>query len=718
MNSREVLNLLGANVAERELIAPPAGIPRSVPIAPSRSVQRRTALQVALPLLGLGSWGYGVLQLRPNGLASYGLLASADVWFLLGFVLLLSGFVLELQAEVPRRWLLALQLIGLIVAINASVPIIFGAPEYAWVYKHIGIIAAFERYGCVTDPTSIYQQWPALFAAMAAISSLAHVNALSLATWSPLAFELVDALLLLAIFRQLTGARRSAWLAVVLYEGLISWVGQDYLSPQAFGYLLWLAMVLIIVRWLRAPAVSAEHGGWLGRLRAPLLAGQRPAAETTRTMRACACALVAVIYFAIVAAHQLTPYAALAGVGALTMLDLVRPRWLLVLLAAIAGAYLAPHYSLIARDFGGLFSGGNPIANASGVHAASAAGAEATTALIVRALAAAMWLLALAAIASRRRTLGRVAIPAALAFSPFVILAAQSYGGEAIYRVYLFSAPWCALLIAGALCELPSLRGRPLRWPLAGIACLAVLFAGLQGLYGPVRVNAFTPAELTASRWLYGHIPRGSLIVLPADNFPVLETADYNRYDLQVIPADSRIGTSWINEGNLSEVASWISSLGHETAYVVVSRSMKAAVDYFGSPTGYAALVSLIPSALHGSVLYRNHDATVYRLNFAVSGTGAQSARPPQHTSQIAGPPPSQSQSQSEQATLRRLLARGPTPSVLTLSPLWPYASQATGPPTSQGQSQSQRKQATLRRLLAPGTSSSPFLTLSPFAPR
>ena len=161
----------------------------------------------------------------------------------------------------------------------------------------------------------------------------------------------------------------------------------------------------------------------------------------------------------------------------------------------IAGAYLADHYQLIAHDFGGLFSGGDPITNGSGSAGTHHAGAQATTALIVRVLAACMWLLALAAIVRRHRTLGRVAIPGALAFSPFLILGAQSYGGEAIYRVYLFSAPWCALLIADALCEL-----RPrLRWPVVGAVCVTSLFAGLQGLYGPVLVNAFTPAVAPAA---------------------------------------------------------------------------------------------------------------------------------------------------------------------------------------------------------------------------
>jgi beta-glucanase (GH16 family) len=594
-------------------------VARPVALAHGQRTTRHIQPQLALPILGVGFWAYGLSQIQASRIGNFGLLASADIWFVLGLAALVVGFVLELRRGEPRGWLLGLQLVALIVAIESTVPILFGVPEYAWVYKHIGIASAFQEYGRVTDPTNIYQQWPALFAAVAAIGSLAHLNALSFAAWAPLAFELAGALLLLAVFRLLTGDRRIAWLAVLLYEGLICWVGQDYLSPQAFGYLLWLAMVLIIVRWLRAPASSAEPRGRLARLRAPLVAGLRPPAATTKAMRAVAVAMVATIYFAIVAAHQLTPYAALAGVGALTALDLVRPRWLLVLMAAIAGAYLAPRYNLIAHDFGGLFSGGNPIQNASGPRGTYHAGGKATTALIERGLAGCMWLSALAAVACRRRALGRVAIPAALAFSPFLILGAQSYGGEAIDRVFLFSAPWCALLIAGALCELRL----PLRWPLIGGVCLAGVFAGVQGLYGPVHVDGFTPAELTASRWLYGHIPHGSLIVLPQENFPTLETADYSDYQLRVMPADPQIGTPWMNEGDLTQVERWFTHLGQKTAYIVVSRSMNASVGYYGSPKGYAEFVRAIPTAFRGIAIYHNDDATIYRLNLAGNGANA-----------------------------------------------------------------------------------------------
>jgi hypothetical protein len=589
---------------------------RVAPATRVGSLARRVQPQLVLPLIGLGAWAYGVAQLRPSAIGDYGLLASANVFFLVGLAALIAGFVLELARSSPRGWLLTLNLIGLIVAIHATIPIIYGGtPDYAWVYKHVGIISSFSHYGRITDPTNIYDQWPALFAAVAAISSLAHLNAASFAGWAPLAFELVDALLLLAIFRLLVGERRVAYLAVALYEGLIAWVGQDYLSPQAFAFLLWLAMAYAILRWLRAPDADSPRSR-IARLRARLLTGVPPAPATTRRQRLVALVLVAAIYFVIVAAHQLTPYVILAGVGALTLLGLLRPRWLLLLLAATAGAYLVPRYGLISSNFGGLFSGSSPLQNASGSRGTYHAGGEALTAQIVHYLAAAMWLLALGAVLARRKTVGRVVIPALLAFSPFLILGAQSYGGEAIYRVYLFSAPWCALLIAGLLLEMRLPRRLPIRWPLTAVVCLAVLFAGLQGLYGPVSVNAFTGSELRASQWLYAHAPRGSLLVLPDDNFPTLQAADYNSYDLQVMPSDPQLGQAWLDEANLADVKAWIAGLGHQTAYLVVSRSMRADAHYFGAPRGYEKLASEIPTALHGAVVYHDADTTIYRLTF------------------------------------------------------------------------------------------------------
>lgn len=598
--------------------------PRPEPLETNVSSRPALVERVAnLPLLlagGLAAWAIGVGATDRSAIGFYGLLADGSAWLVVGLVALLAGFLVELARRCPRGWLLGLHLVALIVAIHATVPLLYDTPQYAWVYKHIAVTQQLGLYGRVTDSTNIYQLWPALFAAGAAIAALGHVGPLTFATWAPTFFELADCLLVLGVMRLLTRDRRVAWLAALLYVGLISWVGQDYFSPQAFAYLLWLGIVLIVLRWLRAtPATESQSR--LARLRAPLLVGLEAPPRTAARTRVVAVGLVVVIFFAIVAAHQLTPYVALAGLAALQLLDLVRPRWLLLLLTAIAVAYLVPRYGLIAKDFGGLFSGGNPVANASGRAGTYHGGGEELTAWIVRGLASCMWLATLAVIVGRRRTLGRVAIPAALAFSPFLMLGVQSYGGEAIYRVYLFSSPWCALLIADALL---SLRVPWRRALIIAATSTIALFAGLQGLYGPVSLRAFTPSELVATRWLFSHTPRRGLIVLPDDDFPAPESAGYESYDLQDVPSDPQIGQDWLDEGNLIAVERWIFGQGYTQGTLVTSRSMGAYADYFGAPSGYSRLVQTIATSPGWSIVYQNADVRIYHFNLAIAEAAPQ----------------------------------------------------------------------------------------------
>jgi hypothetical protein len=582
----------------------------------------RTLLPLGLLVFGIAAWGFAVSRLSPSAIGVYGLLLSAGPWFSLGLAALVLGFVLELCRREYRGWLLLLFLVALIVAIHAAVPIIYrGVPEYAWVYKHVGVVETLAHSGRIVDPTDIYQLWPGFFAAVAAVAVLAGVDSLSFAAWAPVAFELADALVLLGVFILLARNRRVGFLAVLLHVCLVSWVGQNYLSPQAFAYLLWLGIVLAFARWLRAPLPRppARHARPLGgsrgrhaRPRDPLLIGLDAPPETTSLLRTFGVVAVAFLFAAIVPAHQLTPFMVLAGLGGLTVFNLLRPRWLLVVLAGIAGAYLLSRYGFIAHALGGLLGRLNPFHNALGV-GLYRAGPQAVTAWCVRGLALGSWLLALVAVFRWRRTPGRVAIPAVLAFSPFLILLVQDYGGEAIYRVFLFSAPWCALLIAVLVSDV---RAPVRRWVALTVICVAALLLGLQGLYGPARVNGFTSAELAASLWLYGHVPPGSLIVLPVDNFPIREIADYGAYDVRNMPSDVRLGEqAWLDQADLSQVDDWVAGLGHRTAYVVVSRGMHRWAEYYGSPRGFQDMVRKVPRAPRWGVIYRNDDVTIYRLD-------------------------------------------------------------------------------------------------------
>lgn len=592
------------------------GIPPMTWTIPSTRGQGLWARLIPL-VVGLAAWGYGISQIHIESISTYGLLASANIWYFLGLALLLGGSLLELLSGTPRAWLLTTYLVALIVVIYATVPILFKVPEYAWVYKHIGIIQSFSAYGKATDPSNIYDQWPALFTTVASVSGLAKVGPLEFAAWGPLAFELADALLLLGIFRMLTVNRCVAYLALFLYEGFIAWVGQDYLSPQAFAYLLWLGIATIILRWLLVPArdhrSGDERSGVVSRLRARLLTGMPRPPDATPMQRGLAFTLVGVLYFAIVAAHQLTPYMVIAQVGGLVVLGLLWRGWMLAaLLIVIAGAFLLPRYSLIASEYGGLFSGGNAVDNASGIQGATNYGAQAFSGKVVDVLGVILYLPPLVSILRHRRALGQVAIPAILAFTPFLVIFGQDYGGEAIYRVYMFSAAWCTILLANSLIQI-----RATAWRRALVSCTLVVtvLLGMQGNYSALSVDGFTTQDLSASLWLYAHAPRGSLFVLATNDFPTLEAPDYQDFNSLIIPDfPLEPGMAWLTDADLPAVEKWIASFHNGNTYVIFTRRENAYAVYYDNPSGMGKLEKDVAHAPGWTVVYHNSDATIYRV--------------------------------------------------------------------------------------------------------
>jgi hypothetical protein len=129
---------------------------RSGPVTRDAPVSRGTLLQLGLLLAGLGLWAFGLSQTQRQSIGPYGLLANASPWFIVGLALLLAGALIELIRPQVRIWLFALFVIGLIVAIHTSVPILYGGtPEYAWVYKHVGVAQEFGLYKRVTDSSNI-----------------------------------------------------------------------------------------------------------------------------------------------------------------------------------------------------------------------------------------------------------------------------------------------------------------------------------------------------------------------------------------------------------------------------------------------------------------------------------------------------------------------------------------------------------------------------------
>ncbi len=140
-------------------------------------------------------------------------------------------------------------------------------------------------------------------------------------------------------------------------------------------------------------------------------------------------------------------------------------------------------------------------------------------------IAAALTVIALLRQRWARWRRGPVFIAAVLAFSPFGILLAQSYGGEAVLRVMLYSIPGCALLIGPWLTRL---MGGDLRRRLAAGAVLLVLTASAaQAYFATYYHYAVTRAEYQAQAVLERGVP-GRAYLSPGSAFwPVRATEAY-----------------------------------------------------------------------------------------------------------------------------------------------------------------------------------------------
>ena len=175
----------------------------------------------------------------------------------------------------------------------------------------------------------------------------------------------------------------------------------------------------------------------------------------------------------------------------------------------------------------------NPIDNASGAHGTHHAGGRGDDRPDRARAGGGDVASAVAAIAIRRKALGRVMIPAAAGIQPI-----RDPGRAELWRrgdlpsVSVLGTMVRAADRLGMLLELRFPRRLPIRWPLtARASALLCCSPACKVCTVPCASDAFTPNEVAASQWLYAHAPRGSLIVLPVDNFPALEAADYNDFD-------------------------------------------------------------------------------------------------------------------------------------------------------------------------------------------
>ena len=559
----------------------------------------------------LGAADVGRLQSAGLGLVS---IMPFTYWAALA--VLMGGFAWAVTRRGSRWPLLTAHLVVLVAILHATPAILYGSLRYSWTWKHIGVIAYIATNGIhfnLGGVLGVYQGWPGFFALNAFLTSASGLHsALGYASW---VLPLNDLLWLgpvILIARAFTSDWRIVWTAAWIFE-IGNWIGQDYFSPQAFTYFLYLTVIAVCLRWLWHPRIGPP----------PSMADPGEATGHPQPRRWVMVLCLVPLMAAIASSHQLTPFMLLCALILLVVFRQLRPRTLPLLMAAITAAWNLyggrPWLKVNTNQIlGGL---GDPWANVSS-HIVGGQGQVPSGQILIdwdtRALSAALGILALIGFwryrrhhdAKARSSWNRLAV---LAVAAFPAAAANSYGGEIIFRIFLFALPFMA--VAAAACFFPTPERN---WSFRSAAIVAVttfvLVTGASiGNYGQEAMNYFTPGEVAASEWLYRTAPAGALIIAADNNYP-WAFVHYNEYNYAFLDVPPSASKALLRAPVQSVTRIMTRSTG--PAYLILTNSQEVSIKLSGlwPPGSYQSMVRALLASGKLKVVYRNGDAVILQL--------------------------------------------------------------------------------------------------------
>ena len=430
------------------------------------------------------------LRLDRAAISEWGLLPALGPAFVAGVVAVIAVVVASAVTRRPA-WVSALG-VGLVIGAFTLPPALAaGRLLGGWNYKHLGVVDLISSGGALSDRTDLFQSWPGFFAAAADVDQLSGAQDITYANQAALLFLAVAAVAVWTATVRLLPGRRDVAAVAVLILAVTQWAGQlllltaepglDDVHPSDCGVAAVAAATAGEVR-SRLPRPVRRVLSWL-RQGGPL----EGRAQTDPFV----VAVAALGALGVIVTHQLSPWMALFQLGALTVAGWSTREIRLVMLLLAGGTlgWLLIHHAALGHIL--LFSGFK-LANVRGRVAGATSPPQELASQAARLIALVVWGgTLLVALLSLRRP-GRVAVLLALAFAPFLLVFAQDYGGEAIYRVWLFSSPWCAILLAERLLALR--RRRLALVPVISLACSAAFMGSATatnfGMYRVVNMPA------------------------------------------------------------------------------------------------------------------------------------------------------------------------------------------------------------------------------------
>ncbi|MET1022436.1 MAG: hypothetical protein ABWX69_09590 [Arthrobacter sp.] len=484
-------------------------------------------------------WGVALSMTGDKLVGDLGLLTTFPLaWYLAVAAVVVLCIWAVAARKMASNAFLAASTTGLVAMLYASAPMVVSVPRLPWSYKHIAVTDYIGAAGQVDPSIDIYNRWPGFFSVSAFMGEVVgYRDALDYAALAEFGFALLDVVIVLAIARTLTSNPRIYWTAALVFA-LTNWVNQNYYSPQAFSYSLYLTMCLIALTFLRSAPVKIATvlEGRLTRLQGRFNRGLTTAPEpeavpASRAMVMSAAVAVLLLQAVTVASHQLTPYMAILALFPLFVLGYFRPKWLGPALAIMAIAYLLPNLEYVDNKYG-LFSGFDIFKNASYTlpEVSSMENSASWLGRTPDVLSFCVGVLGLAGFVRHllRGHVRQTLVVAWLAVGPVFSLLGQSYGGEAKFRVFLFALPWLAVGAAWLFWSGPIRTRKAVLGATASLTVMAILFTIV---YFQTEAKLRVPKEdVVAAQWLDARVGANDVIFETNAFFPLLIGPNYPSY--------------------------------------------------------------------------------------------------------------------------------------------------------------------------------------------
>jgi hypothetical protein len=563
-------------------------------LRPTDSILQHTSWGLAAFAVTLAAGGLAASSLRLDG---YGLVRSLPPAYFLGLICLplASGFQ-WLRGRNASTTAIVVHVVVFVLIVWLTPLLLEGTPRFRTSYVNFGYVDPVLRGIGLLPDRFIYHNWPLFPVAMAGLVRATGLSPLLLMAAFPLVMILAYLIPLATILRTiafhgtssgndpggLSAHARVAWPAGLWLFAVFDWTSQDYFSPQAVAYLLFVIWLAVLVH------VVVRRAGELTPRTTILLLG---------------------LFSLIVVTHVLTSLEVLGVLAALTAARLLRRPTMILTCGLIFIVWqlnvAGPFFAFYADRLQNTLLDVTDFVQVNLGSRVTGSPQHAQIAELRILVTGTLFALAGLAVLVRLVQSGRsrpVAFGIAFLFGIAFVAPASVYGGEMLIRVLLFCLP----LLAGLAVAAFGTRAYRLL-----LVAVIIVMAPIHILthYGNELHDYVSPGEVAGFEFVSSSLP-------PANIFGGHPAGDFENTAL----LDAR--NSYLSRGVLaSSLEDFLDPTLHHgwshkdwPTYILLSRGDAAAMELFQDrPEFVSEVKSVLDRDPAFMLVYANPDMTIYR---------------------------------------------------------------------------------------------------------